>query len=184
MVAVHTPASPRTFAWNRSLERELRDDVISGLRIPSRRFDQIQRMRARGALGQRAIPPNLRKLGIGVVNFGVHVCAICDRDHWTISGEDLVLEGSGAPVCWVCGDEHDAALTAELVAQAVEGAEQWIASALPDYIEHWLALLNGLGMAEAVANLEEDCRRYQQQVREAKAAGLRHPETWLTLPAA
>jgi hypothetical protein len=184
MAAVHRPASPRSFAWNRTLEREIRDDVIGGLSVPLRRFAQLQRMRARGPLGRRAAPAARQALSIDVVNSGEHVCAICDRDLWTIPGEDLVIEGTHTPVCWICGDEHDAELTAELLAKAVDAAERWISAALPDYIEHWLALLDGLGMAEAVANLEHDCALYQQQVRDAKAAGLGHTETWLASPAA
>lgn len=178
--AVHKPATPSSLAWNRTLERELRDKINRGLHSARQRFDQLERMRRRGPLGQRQKPPAPRELAVDLVAGGFSVCAICDRDTWTLGGEDLVIAGTHDPVCWLCGDEHDSTMTASVLADAVHDAEQWIAGALHGYLEHWIDLLQRLGMPEASATLRSDCERHQRQVREAKAAGLGNAETWLS----
>lgn len=177
--AKHSPASPKTLAWDRASERELRD-LNYTLRERERLFEQVWRMRRRGQLGKRFPHPGKpRKLSIDVVNRGTHVCAICERDHWAIGAEALVVDGTHDVVCWVCGDEHDAELTARALAKAVEDSEQWIAARFPDYFTDWSDDLRRRGMEQGALDLENAVSRYQEQVRRAKAAGLGHREVWL-----
>lgn len=180
--AMHRPASPRTFAWDPTSEREVRDDINHNLRVREQLFDQLWRIHERGSLGRRPAPTSPRALKVGMVAPGFHVCAICDRDHWSIGGlAGIVLADTGASVCWVCGDEHNAALTAEVLAAAVDESEQWIASRFPDYFTRWADLLRRrFGMEQAALDLDKKVARYQEQVRRAKSAGLGLPGTWLS----
>ena len=100
-------------------------------------------------------------------------------EYLTIGGDELLVDATDDAVCSLCGDEHDAALTTEVLAKAVDDSEQWIAGRFPDYFTHWTHLLRRFGMAEGADDLEATLRRYQQQVHRAKSAGLGHPETWL-----
>lgn len=175
---------PHLPEWNRTAERELRDDVQGNLRTRERLFEQLWRMYERGPLGRRQAPAVRRELAIGYVGQGETVCALCDRDHWSILGNGLVLANDErATVCWVCGDEHNPALTAEVLASAVDTSETWIASRFPDYFSDWIHLLREHGMEQSALDLEAQVARYQEQVRRVKGAALGDAETWLS-PAA
>jgi len=177
--AVHKPASAGTPAWNATLERELRKKVTGSLQERERLFAQVWRMYGRGPVGQRPTPLAPRRLGIELVTGGDRACAICDRDLWVLGGDGLVIEKTHESVCWVCGDEHDTALTVAVLVTAVEDSELWVAGGFPGYFEHWAALLRAFGMEQSALDLEGQMGQYQEQVRRAKELGLGDPETWL-----
>jgi hypothetical protein len=96
-----------------------------------------------------------------------------------MAGGELVLDGTQSVVCWLCGDEHSPAQAAQVLAKAVDEAEQRIATHYPVYFEHWIELLRQLGADEAAESIDVRCRRYQQDVRRAKEKGLADPAAWL-----
>jgi hypothetical protein len=87
-------------------------------------------------------------------------------------------------VCWICGDEHDAGLTARLLASAVDTIEQAISMRMPDYLERWAQLLLLFGMHQRADDLEDAVARHKEHVLRLKAAGLGHAQTWLERPPA
>jgi hypothetical protein len=119
-------------------------------------------------------------LSIEFASRGFHVCVLCDRDFWTIGDRELVLNGDPARVvCWICGDEHDPALTAQVLADAAAAVEGRVAVGVPKYTEHWVGLLRELGAVQRALDLEDALRRQQEQVRRLKAAGLSDPDSWV-----
>lgn len=178
-VAVHgvTTATP----MSRSSEREIRDYEYL-IRTQRRRFEQLLRMRQRGPLGRRPQPAAPRAVESGPVNGGEMICSLCQRDFWSPPGLELVLEGSDpdepAVVCWICGDEHAPAITADLLAAAVLSVERW-AGGTASYGEHWASLLRDMGMQQRAIDLVEALDEAKATVREMKAAALGTPETWL-----
>jgi hypothetical protein len=162
--------------WNRTLEREIRD-TEHDLRVRELRYEQLQRMYARGPLGHRPAPLPRKALTVALRSPGFHPCAICARDFWTVGDDELAADG--VVVCWICGDEHDPELTATVLADAANTNESWLASAQPDYFEHWVKLLAELGAVQRSIDLRAAVRRYQEQVRDIKALGLADRDSWL-----
>lgn len=136
----------------------------------------------RGPLGRRGTPSEVRELGLALCNGGEAVRAICGRDFWSPVGRELALapidERDPQVVCWVCGDEHAPALTADLLAAATQNAERWLGGTT-SYLEHWPAHVRRCGMEQRAIDFEEALTEAKETVREMKAAALGDAETWL-----
>ena len=161
-------------------ERELRDEVglVAG-RLHDR-FEQLWRMHGRGPLGARPVPSNGQlPLARSPVRAGWHVCAVCSRDHRALWDDELVLDETGRAVCWICGDEHDPRLTAEVLATAVDNIEQGVSQRVPGYFEHWSSLLRAFGLRQHANDLDCALARHKEQVRRLKEARLGDPDVWL-----
>ena len=169
-----------TVATSRTSEREIRD-YESSIRQQRRRFEQIRRMRQRGALGRRPRPAKPRTLELMLIEGGDVICALCDRDSWAPPGHELVLAPADSPepavVCWICADEHAPELTAEALARAVLSVEQQVAGTA-DYRDHWVSLLRRMGLQQHAIDLEGALDNAKSTVREMKAAALGIAETW------
>lgn len=160
-------------------QRALREEAQGTLRACEQLYARVWAMRKRGPLGRRVAPATRRELAIAYAAGGSCRCAICGGEHWSIVGDALVLAGTTARVCWPCGDEHDAALAADVLACAADECEQFVASKFPDAFLTWIDRLRRAGMEQEARALDERVRRHRQQVRRIKAAGLTDPATWL-----
>lgn len=164
--------------WTRTTEREIRD-YEHEIRAGVRDLEQLMRMWRRGPLGQRPAPAHLAALELTDYSRGEFVCTVCDRDAWS-PGAALTIAGQpDRMVCWICGDEHDAELTAELLAAMASADHLARAASFLGYFDAMTRLLRYLGAEQRALDLEADRDRFQQLVRDIKAAGLGDQAVWL-----